>query len=278
MTAKLCDIETLPERWDWRDWGVVGPVWVQGRCGCCWAFSAIGAVEGAYCAEHSLPGTSIDLSEQNLVSGCCDAGSCYGGWPHLALDHVMRVGVMDEACSPYRSGRCRYWVPSAHDPTVGTWYCCDATAVSTYGCTVCTCDDGSCSNPCECGNCPDWNDRLWRINQTDPSFLWGFVPGFDLEVVKRALLCHGPLSVASMNWHHALLLVGYDDDCAVCRAMYGEDGCWILKNSWGVVTDWWSRGGINVWHEDGYAYIPYRGHPFSDLKYYVFYVEEVTPP
>lgn len=71
-----------------------------------------------------------------------------------------------------------------------------------------------------------------------------------------------------------MVLVGYDDDSSVCRNEYGEDGCWIIRNSWGVINGWSS----DVWHDNGYGYIPYTGHAYSDLDEYVYYVRGVVPP
>ncbi|MHC1568412.1 MAG: C1 family peptidase [Candidatus Syntropharchaeia archaeon] len=42
----------------------------------------------------------VDLSEQHLVSDCCDAGNCDGGWPH-ELAYIKDNGVPDEACFSY---------------------------------------------------------------------------------------------------------------------------------------------------------------------------------
>jgi hypothetical protein len=77
-----------------------------------------------------------------------------------------------------------------------------------------------------------------------------------------------PLSVASENWEHALLLVGYDDLNTICTQKYGKSGCWILKNSWGVFSGF----SHDVWHDYGYAYIPYSGFKYSDIKNGAYYV------
>ena len=220
----------LPERFDWREHGILPTIRNQGlQCGACWAFSAIGAIEGTYNKEQGLVNNSIDLSEQNLVS-CNLGGSCGGGWPSQALSDIKRDGVVDELCFPYKA------------------------------------KDTSCTK------CSDWQSRLWTIKS-----IWR--EKGSPEDVKKALIDHGPLSVTSMNWEHAFVLVGYDDNCTICKNKYGQNGCWIIRNSWGLISGWSrSNGGEYVWHDKGYGYIPYTGHPYSDLIDSVYYVEGVTSP
>jgi C1A family cysteine protease len=91
----------VPTSVDWVEKGCVTPVKNQGSCGSCWAFSATGAIEGAFCAAT---GTLVSLSEQELVS--CDGSEygCGGGLMDQAFKFVMDNGICTEADDPYASG------------------------------------------------------------------------------------------------------------------------------------------------------------------------------
>jgi C1A family cysteine protease len=51
----------IPDTWDWRSKGVVSPVKNQGKCGSCWTFSTVGALESHYLKKY---GQFRNLSEQ----------------------------------------------------------------------------------------------------------------------------------------------------------------------------------------------------------------------
>ncbi|ESW32873.1 hypothetical protein PHAVU_001G024500 [Phaseolus vulgaris] len=99
--------ETLPDSVDWRKEGAVVPVKDQASCGSCWAFSAIGAVEGI---NKIVTGDLISLSEQELVD--CDTGynmGCNGGLMDYAFEFIIKNGGIDsEEDYPYKGvdGRC----------------------------------------------------------------------------------------------------------------------------------------------------------------------------
>jgi len=124
------EVKANPAAWDWRQKGAVTPVKDQGSCGSCWAFSAVGNMEGQwYLSGHPLTG----LSEQNLVDcdhecmqyedqQTCDQG-CDGGLMPNAFKYVMdNSGIDTETGYTYvgYDQTCAY-SPSSKGATIKNW-------------------------------------------------------------------------------------------------------------------------------------------------------------
>lgn len=69
-------LKDLPDSVDWVSKGAVTKISSQGRCGSCWAFSAICSLESAFFIKT---GKLVKFSEQQLVSCDKDCFACNGG-------------------------------------------------------------------------------------------------------------------------------------------------------------------------------------------------------
>jgi len=83
-----------PTTFDWRGRNppVVTPVYNQGQCGSCWAFSATENIESRW----ALAGNQLtELSMQQIVDCDTTDAGCGGGWPYNAYKYVIGAGGMD---------------------------------------------------------------------------------------------------------------------------------------------------------------------------------------
>ncbi|VDN01149.1 unnamed protein product [Thelazia callipaeda] len=176
---------------------------LKGYCGSCWAFSAVGVLEGLN-FNHS--GHLVSLSEQNLVD--CSTSKygnegCDGGLPASAIKYVIdNNGIDGEDDYPYEGveGTCRYsrlYSKATASGIVRLPYGDEkklAEAVATVG-------------PISVG--------------IDASGISTYKSG----VYAPKHCSHRP--------NHAVLIVGYDGTKK--RIPY-----WLIKNSWG--TSWGDNG------------------------------------
>ena len=92
---------SLPTAVDWRQENLVTAVKNQQQCGSCWAFSAVGSMEG----QHALKTQQlVSLSESQIVD--CDTNGtdsgCSGGWMDGAFQYVINnTGIESEKDYPY---------------------------------------------------------------------------------------------------------------------------------------------------------------------------------
>ncbi|XP_054278065.1 procathepsin L-like [Macrosteles quadrilineatus] len=195
----------LPQNVDWRKQGAVTPVKDQGLCGACWAFSAIGSLEGlTYLKTKKL----VSLSEQNLVDCSWLQGNtgCEGGNTDAAFRYIKEnQGIDTEASYPY-TGKikqdCRYNAKNK---------------------------GASCSGHVDvCGKEKALKQAVAKIGPISVSVDARF-PAF--QHYTGGLL-HDP-NCTTYHMSHDVLAVGYGTD------KQGRD-YWLVKNSWG--TKWGLNG------------------------------------
>ncbi|XP_075995410.1 cathepsin S, ortholog 1 [Genypterus blacodes] len=204
----LKQMSRLPESVNWMERGLVSPVRNQGPCGSCWAFSAVGALEGQM---KKRTGVLVPLSPQNLVDCSVKEGNhgCRGGNMGKAFRYVIaNEGIDSESFYPYKhkDGICVYdakgkagycsgykYLPRGNEMSLQA-------AIATVG-PVAT-----------------------AVNANLPSF----------HLYKRGVYDTPKCDPRRLN--HAVLIVGYGAD-------RGKD-FWLVKNSWG--TSWGEGGFIRI--------------------------------
>ncbi|CAI0432570.1 unnamed protein product [Linum tenue] len=114
------NVTAVPTTMDWRKKGAVTPIKDQGQCGSCWAFSAVGAMEGI---TQLSTGKLVSLSEQELVD--CDTKGedqgCSGGLMDDAFKFIIaNKGLTTEANYPYSAadGSCSASKEGNHAATI----------------------------------------------------------------------------------------------------------------------------------------------------------------
>ncbi|MFO7891330.1 MAG: C1 family peptidase [bacterium] len=196
----------LPSNLDWRKMShndyqgnYVTSVKDQGQCGSCWAFSAVGQIESWWLADNNRPDTTLDLSEQTLVSSY---GSCEEGGSIInAFNLAQRVGIPPEWCLEYRADDT---IPL--DSACADW--------QNYAYTI-----------------PGWNYITGSeadINNIKNALLYHPVSASyevysDFKYYKDGVYEPSETSTSDGDSWHAILIVGWND----------ADSCWICKNSWG---------------------------------------------
>ncbi|MEE4311081.1 MAG: C1 family peptidase [candidate division KSB1 bacterium] len=204
----------LPQKWDWREQNGVTVVKDQMSCGSCWAFGACASFESHLLIRQN---TTVDLSEQFLISCNSWGYGCNGGWwPH---DMFVEDGAVLEAEFPYVASDVACGGPYQYPYAISGWAYVDGEdqvagtsklkeAIYNYG-PVCA---------------------AVYVGSAFQAYTGG-VFNKDEAPKKSWLDCGERPKV-----NHAITIVGWDD----------TKDAWIIKNSW-------SSG----WGDNGYMTIKY---------------------
>ena len=87
----------LPAKLNWHKLKRVSRVKNQRKCGSCYIFSAMGALESQFLLAN--PGYKIGFSEQAVLN--CKVSGCNGGWMSTVWDYIIANGVTNEMFAPY---------------------------------------------------------------------------------------------------------------------------------------------------------------------------------
>jgi cathepsin L len=211
-TLSLSSMEDLASNEDlgslnYAEGHCVTPVKSQGGCGSCWAFTATGAMESAYCKRT---GVLVSLSEEQLVNCVKESAGCDGGWMHYAYNYVKAEGgISTDDSYPYRAG------------TLLTESECEADPARFINMTLTYMhlrfgDDAN---------------LLKALKTIGPiSVAVSVANGF----YRYSSGVMDPREACGPRMNHAVLLVGYGVD-EQTKLPY-----WLLKNSWG--TSWGEDG------------------------------------
>jgi len=195
----------VPSSFDWRNnsVAVVTPVYNQGSCGSCWAFSATENVESVW-ALSGNPLTS--LSMQQVVDCDTQALGCQGGWPYTVYPYIKIVGGLESYQSyPYagKNQKCQF-----NDAKVSA-------QVSNWGFITNTFNEAQIMN---------YVATTSPVSVCVDAALWSSYTGGIF-----------PAAGCGRNIDHCVDITGYNVNLNQANSSY-----WWIRNSWG--TTWGIEG------------------------------------
>ncbi|MBQ1820200.1 MAG: InlB B-repeat-containing protein [Clostridia bacterium] len=258
LSGREATRDTLPSKYDSRDYNYITSVKNQNPYGSCWAHAAMASVESymiKYGVEVGTTGaaatTSLNLSETQHCffnyTNAYDAEGMLTGDKSSCSDGCLDQGGNGEM-SAYTLQR---WAGSASESVSALAYSKASTVASS----------GLASQYAYGSNVSHVQNSEW-------------IPGSDIEAVKQAIMKYGAGNISyyesgsaytytctkdttsqessSHKWaNHAITIVGWDDSIATSRFSPNKPssaGAWLCKNSWG--TGYFSQGYMYISYED----------------------------
>ncbi|CAN1229923.1 Senescence-specific cysteine protease SAG12 [Linum grandiflorum] len=201
---RYANVTAVPAVVDWRKSGAVTGVKDQGSCGCCWAFSAVAAIEGA---TKLKTGKLVSLSEQQLVD--CDVDG---------VDSGCEGGLMDDAFKFILTGSGGLTTETNY-PYEGEDGVCNKKHSSSPAAKITGYED-----------VPENSERaLMQAVAHQPVSVAIEGGGFMFQSYQSGVF----RGSCGTDLDHAVTAVGYGTDASGKKY-------WILKNSWGA--DWGENG------------------------------------
>lgn len=228
---KGVDLATLPNRFDWRENGIVTDVQNQNPCGACWDFATLASFESQL---QKVGQGRHNLSENNVFECHYEQVDCEtGGNIWMATNFLAEKGAVSETCDP--------WDPS------------DAEACKTtcpYSLTVTDMWVLAGDSTPSVASLKTWlqtHGPLYVAIYAGNNDAWGWEFGH----YNGQYTLYYPYPVSPQQLNHAVLLIGWDDGLTYDGG--SGQGAWIVKNSWG--TGW--GGTCGVGSEGGHFSIAY---------------------
>ncbi len=238
------NVETLPSRYDSRDWGWVSSVKKQGNMGACWTFGACGALESTLL---KATGIEYDLSENNMQDNMLQfskygiIGQVEGGKDGMGLEYVLSwFGIMPSEYDPYDEAGKLSPIIIIDDEKIHIF---DAIIVEPRKNST---DNNALKQAIlRCGSVVASYDKYSQYNEKTASYYQNY----------------------SNYTNHCISLVGWDDNYSASKFSTTPpgDGAFIIKNSWGT-----NEG------ENGFMYISYYDTSLLNTSFAIGFIIENT--